>query len=713
MIEPTVTYGTKETGEWIINGEKFTQRTRVNVTQNVNQVDGNFNNYQVELNISKVSGRQIVIVDATIPTYNGIIPNITGVDNLSSFRVSANGGVPVYNYSAEATGGNITRVGGYTIHTFTTNGTFDNSNSKISNIEILVIGGGGSGGTGQQTYAYGGGGGAGGVIYYTSYPITATSYPVTVGLGGIPSLVDGSYTNGYPGNRSVFGPLIALGGGEGAAWGITATSGFGSGGGGSCGGGVAQYTGAIGTFPQGYNGANGVAYSNTASCSGGGGGGASATGTAGASGAGGAGGAGISSRITGTLQYYAAGGGAGGGSSGGAGWNSISGSGGAGTARGTSGVNGTGSGGGGSAVGGSGGSYGGGYGGNGIVIVRYPTPTYESWSPWFNASQNGRRIALPTGGNYLLFQGKINSDPIANSYVTSFGTSRATGLLLTILYPNNATFVTTNTPTFGYSATGSGSLDHVDVVINQTDSGIDIPSITSCYQESANTSNQTGIDGSCSLNYNGTLINQGFATPNNLVDGDWNTYDGSTGAAQRFNITYIKPQYATNNSKIIFKMYNATADPTYRVFNYSIPPGCWNYSNQNISFKVYSSVVQSWAGFLCYDGVSADEGTGWKIIHQRTSGSSSQLRFYEEAVQWEISRSFSNSITSNTTLNNQIEYSWYFRYTDTDNLSDVSETRNIYTAIGSGGSGPVTTLGCMVASQGCFITAPNECNYVS
>ena len=43
-----------------------------------------------------------------------------------------------------ATGGTITYSGGYTIHTFTTNGTFTPSAS--GNVEVLVVGGGGGGG---------------------------------------------------------------------------------------------------------------------------------------------------------------------------------------------------------------------------------------------------------------------------------------------------------------------------------------------------------------------------------------------------------------------------------------------------------------------------------------------------------------------------------------------------------------------------------------
>ena len=44
-----------------------------------------------------------------------------------------------------------------------------------------MVAGGGSGGSAQEA---GGGGGGGGVVYALSYPLSATSYSITVGAGG-------------------------------------------------------------------------------------------------------------------------------------------------------------------------------------------------------------------------------------------------------------------------------------------------------------------------------------------------------------------------------------------------------------------------------------------------------------------------------------------------------------------------------------------------
>ena len=81
-----------------------------------------------------------------------------------------------------------------------------------------MVGGGGGGGE-----SIGGGGGGGGVIYNENYSVTVGDLIiVTVGAGG----AGGDGTPGYPpgakGGNSVFGDLIALGGGGGAGYDVNA-----------------------------------------------------------------------------------------------------------------------------------------------------------------------------------------------------------------------------------------------------------------------------------------------------------------------------------------------------------------------------------------------------------------------------------------------------------------------------------------------------------
>jgi len=226
-----------------------------------------------------------------------------------------------------ATGGTVTTSGDFKIHTFTGDGCFAVStvgNSPVNplggpeNVDYLVIAGGGGGGRG---IGGAGGGGAGG--YRTTFPspgcnagafpITATTYPITVGGGGnFPT----------PGSPSVFSTITSTGGGTGGGPCGPAGQNGGSGGGGA---GTSYDEAGSGNTPpvsppQGNNGGTGT-YSQpntgcTATQTGGGGGGANAAGQNAPGPApgpkcAGSGGNGIESTITGSGVTRGGGGGGG------------------------------------------------------------------------------------------------------------------------------------------------------------------------------------------------------------------------------------------------------------------------------------------------------------------------------------------------------------------------------------------------------------------
>jgi hypothetical protein len=287
-----------------------------------------------------------------------------------------------------ATGGTITQQGDDKVHTFTGPGTFQVQNISTTTanntVSYMVVAGGGGG---RQSYA--GGGGAGGyrevkspTTPYTASPldgyatpanrveITVTSFPITVGAGGVGQGPSTSPTNG---SNSVFSTITSAGGGKSCGTdgnpgrpGANGGSGGGNGHRGSEGG--AGNTPPV-TPPQGNNGGS----SGPTGFAGDGGGGAGAAGSAGSascySSTSGAGGAGTATSIDGTPTLRAGGGGGGGwtssGSAGGPG-----GGGAGGPSPGQPGVDGTTNTGGGGG-GGSGASPGGGAGGSGIVIIRY------------------------------------------------------------------------------------------------------------------------------------------------------------------------------------------------------------------------------------------------------------------------------------------------------------------------------------------------------
>ena len=139
-----------------------------------------------------------------------------------------------------------------TVNAFTTSGTLTLASNVYA--RILVVAGGG-GGSGYEPYSYGGGGGAGGLLYYSNFLMTAGTYTVTIGTGGLGTI---PATNGS--NSSIIGGSIsytAIGGGHGGGFGIGYAH-VAPGNGGSGGGGY-SFLGSdgTGTSGQGTNGSSG------------------------------------------------------------------------------------------------------------------------------------------------------------------------------------------------------------------------------------------------------------------------------------------------------------------------------------------------------------------------------------------------------------------------------------------------------------------------
>jgi len=291
---------------------------------------------------------------ASTTTYNFtvIATDAEGQTTSSAFSINASAGIV-------ATGGTVSNVGEYRIHTFTSSGTFTVTEGT-ADVEYIVVAGGGGGGASR----FAGGGGAGGYrssvvgensgggasaeskLSVSSSPGT---YTVTIGAGGAVA---------NKGSNSVFGSITSEGGGKG---GTDGTAGFA---GGSGGGGHNGAAGGAGTPGQGYAGAAGTAGGDPYA-TGGGGGAAQTPPRPTNSGSGSVGGNGVQSSISGSAVYYAGGGGGGD-------RNSVGGAGGlgGGGAGGPSSVAGTANRGGGGGGDGSSGS-GSAAGGSGIVIIRY------------------------------------------------------------------------------------------------------------------------------------------------------------------------------------------------------------------------------------------------------------------------------------------------------------------------------------------------------
>jgi hypothetical protein len=268
----------------------------------------------------------------------------------------------------KATGGDvITTDGTYWYHAFLSSGSFILGSASSLTCDYLVVAGGGGGGNRRS-----GGGGAGGVRAITGQTVSSTT-TVTVGGGSYSGSIfaDGA----LQGSPSSFGSYATSGGGNGSGMSYLNTTGGGAGG---SGGGVRNAAGGAGN-QGGYSPVEGYA------------GGTGDSGSPGnASGGGGAGGVGANSSGTsnggpGTNTYnsinfstwltatntgsggYVGGGGGGGKTAGTSSGGVGGGGGGVSSGTGVSGTANTGGGGGGGIID----TFGGGFGGSGLVIVRY------------------------------------------------------------------------------------------------------------------------------------------------------------------------------------------------------------------------------------------------------------------------------------------------------------------------------------------------------
>ena len=305
------------------------------------------NNVTIQRNNHLVDG---TAVDITLSTTGTMVKFIYMDDGTRGWSPIIDDTTSGYGKTyIQATGGTISTVGDYKVHTFTGDGNFivsalGNASGGGSDLDYVVVAGGG-GSAGNRPGDTVGGAGAGGFRFYASpdvgatpsYPagslngpgvLTAsvTTYPVSVGAGGTGG--DYASTMGTRGSNSVFSTITSTGGGSSDVAGSSFTpTGPGGSGGGNPGGNPGGASGAAGNTPpvsppQGNPG--GTNSPSPDHCAGGGGGATSAGANGsnsrpGPSGNGGAG-AGIpgafgTSGEVNTCLYYFAGGGGGAGSS--------------------------------------------------------------------------------------------------------------------------------------------------------------------------------------------------------------------------------------------------------------------------------------------------------------------------------------------------------------------------------------------------------------
>ena len=499
-----------------------------------------------------------------------------------------------------ATGGTITTNGSYTIHTFTSSGTF--TASAPINAQVLVVGGGGGGG---GVYVAGGGG-AGAGIYQS---LSITSGAVVVGNGGA-GAISGSGQNGASGQSSSFAGITAVGGGGGASANGTA-------GAGGCGGGAGYPSGSGGVGSVGYNGGA----TSHAGAGGGGMGGVGGSPVAPANtNAGGNGGLGKNYTIGGQT-YYLAGGGGGGSEGGSSGGSAVAGGGQGGV--GTNGGNGTANTGGGGGGASGGGVFNGGTGGSGIVIIAYTTnsgnlvltnqggvlaqngivdiPTSQwSTTPAINNTiyMDANNIITNSGAN-LYFNGSLIANAADISNIADWALYAAAADIQCSNGANprrsilNASNVTANGTITGGTLVSTGNITGVNVIANTI----------------SNATNLSIVSGATSVgllsNSFPQITNSAFSSISNVVDrlvdtgGDAN-YSIIAKNGNRGNITL--QANSGDNNEVSYGKINLTANGTKQTI------GSVQYSYGGLLEMYANTPILTGAGVVATSAVKINGG---------------------------------------------------------------------------------------------------------
>ena len=339
------------------------------------------------------------LVDQVVDAFedaSGINAPASSGDNRDSTGKYYSGGI------APPTGGTITTYSTYRVHSFLS-GSTNFVNTVAGTADVMMIGGGGAGGS-----YHAGGAGAGGMIVGTGWTIPAGTHAAVVGAGGVGQAGNPTYATNK-GANSTFRGETALGGGGGGQYNANnanpnAGGSTGGAGGGSCGGGPGNMGGSPGSQPNpssnpgtGYAGNGGATNAGWSHAGGGGGGAGGPGGNASGTAVAGGGGLGVQNDFrTGVNTYYGGGGGAGlwSGSTPGTGGPGGGGNGGTGNGAPGDGVVNTGGGGGG--FGGNNGTEPGGSGGSGIIVVRYPTTEFSSYTNMTLVSNTTTTATAPT-----------------------------------------------------------------------------------------------------------------------------------------------------------------------------------------------------------------------------------------------------------------------------------------------------------------------------
>jgi hypothetical protein len=144
----------------------------------------------------------------------GVYDGCAAIEPEACSACLASAGFDTGECGMKAVGGAVTFEGGFTVHTFTRNGTFEVLRDDLASLEVLVVGGGGGGGAVVGEVGGAGGGDGGAVAADVIAVSSGDAFDVVVGAGGAGA---SGAVAGASGAQSAFGSLVTADGGSAGA----------------------------------------------------------------------------------------------------------------------------------------------------------------------------------------------------------------------------------------------------------------------------------------------------------------------------------------------------------------------------------------------------------------------------------------------------------------------------------------------------------------
>ena len=248
--------------------------------------------------------------------------------------------------------------------------------------------------------------------------------------------------------------------------------------------------------------------------------------------------------------------------------------------------------------------------------------------------------------------GASNSTETRNiTIITSFKSNLYN---VTFPYPDEA-YTNNNTLTYGFNTTDT-NYNYTTYNIYRTRGA----GMFGCYQESPNTTNQTGLDGSCGLNYSGyVLATTGSITKSRGNDGDVNTYVSNF---SNIGLQYVQSRYYLPSpyiAGVILSVETNGANCTQYAPQYANFAGTGFITLPNF---IGNGTVQNYTIYNNLNNTIFWQNSLW-IQYPIYNDTNNVCLFGEDSVTWQVINSTAVSTTNTSYTTTLLDGKYYYGLT--------------------------------------------------